>query len=76
MSQLVVFSLFQIALAFLMSVLLKKTVLTNLVVFLLTLFWGCMGFTTFYRQIPSSLEWILSIFSPFAFTAGLTQVRA
>ncbi|XP_046531933.1 ATP-binding cassette sub-family A member 6 isoform X1 [Equus quagga] len=63
-----------IALAFLMSVLLKKTVLTNLVVFLLTLFWGCMGFTTFYRQIPSSLEWILSIFSPFAFTAGLTQI--
>uniref|UniRef100_A0A8C4MIR5 ABC transporter domain-containing protein n=1 Tax=Equus asinus asinus TaxID=83772 RepID=A0A8C4MIR5_EQUAS len=63
-----------VTLAFLMSVLLKKTVLTNLVVFLLTLFWGCMGFTTFYRQIPSSLEWILSIFSPFAFTAGLTQI--
>ncbi|XP_014644682.1 PREDICTED: ATP-binding cassette sub-family A member 6 [Ceratotherium simum simum] len=63
-----------IALAFLMSVLLKKTVLTNLVVFLLTLFLGCAGFTAFYRQIPSSLEWILSIFSPFAFTAGMTQI--
>ncbi|XP_062936396.1 ATP-binding cassette sub-family A member 6 [Cynocephalus volans] len=63
-----------IALAFLMSVLLKKAALTNLVVFLLTLFWGCMGFTAFDRQLPSSLEWILSICSPFAFTSGMVQV--
>ncbi|XP_005402165.1 PREDICTED: ATP-binding cassette sub-family A member 6 [Chinchilla lanigera] len=63
-----------LTLAFLMSVLLQKAVLTNLVVFLLTLFWGCMGFTAFYRQLPSSLEWILNICSPFAFTAGMTQI--
>ncbi|KAL2764727.1 ATP-binding cassette sub-family A member 6, partial [Daubentonia madagascariensis] len=63
-----------IALVFLMSVLLKKAVLTNLVVFLLTLFWGCLGFTVLYKRLPSSLEWILSICSPFAFTAGMTQV--
>ncbi|XP_011717931.2 ATP-binding cassette sub-family A member 6 isoform X1 [Macaca nemestrina] len=63
-----------VALVFLMSVLLKKAVLTNLVVFLLTLFWGCLGFTVFYEQLPSSLEWILSICSPFAFTAGMTQI--
>uniref|UniRef100_A0A2K5QC71 ATP binding cassette subfamily A member 6 n=1 Tax=Cebus imitator TaxID=2715852 RepID=A0A2K5QC71_CEBIM len=63
-----------VALVFLMSVLLKKAVLTNLAVFLLTLCWGCMGFTVLYEQLPSSLEWILSICSPFAFTAGITQV--
>uniref|UniRef100_A0A8C3WMI6 ATP binding cassette subfamily A member 6 n=1 Tax=Catagonus wagneri TaxID=51154 RepID=A0A8C3WMI6_9CETA len=63
-----------IALAFLMSVLLKKTVLTSLVVFLLILFWGGVGFTAFYRQLPSPLEWIFSICSPFAFTAGITQI--
>ncbi|XP_037349445.1 ATP-binding cassette sub-family A member 6-like isoform X2 [Talpa occidentalis] len=63
-----------LALSFLMSVLLKKTVLTSLVVFLFTLFWGCVGFTTYYKQLPSSLEWILSICSPFAFTAGMTKI--
>ncbi|KAG8505142.1 ATP-binding cassette sub-family A member 6, partial [Galemys pyrenaicus] len=63
-----------LALSFLMSVLLKKTVLTSLVVFFLTLFWGCMGFTAYYGQLPSSLEWILSICSPFAFTNGMTKI--
>lgn len=68
-------SLFQIAFTFLMCVLFRKTALTNLVVFLLTLFWGLVGLTTFYTQLPSSVQWILSICSPFAFTAGMTQVR-
>ncbi|XP_021569612.1 ATP-binding cassette sub-family A member 6 [Carlito syrichta] len=63
-----------IPLAFLTSVLLKKAVLTSLVVFFLILFWGCLGFTAFSKQIPSSLEWILSICSPFAFTTGMVQV--
>ncbi|XP_039715147.1 ATP-binding cassette sub-family A member 6 isoform X2 [Pteropus medius] len=63
-----------IALTFLMSVLFKKTVLINLVVFLLTLFWGGVGLTAFYRQLPTSVEWILSICSPFAFTAGMAQI--
>ncbi|XP_047612602.1 ATP-binding cassette sub-family A member 9-like isoform X2 [Phacochoerus africanus] len=63
-----------ITLAFLMSVLLKKSILTSMVVFLLVLFWGCVGFTAFYRQLPSPLEWIFSICSPFAFTAGMTQI--
>ena len=68
--------LFQIALAFLMTVLLKKTILTSLVVFLLTLFWGGVGFTGFYQQLPSPLKWIFSICSPFAFSAGINQVRS
>ncbi|KAK2491708.1 hypothetical protein MC885_008782, partial [Smutsia gigantea] len=77
---LVVFTLFLlygwslIALAFLMSVLVKKSFLTGLVVFLLTVFWGSLGFTALYRHLPASLEWILSILSPFAFTLGMAQL--
>uniref|UniRef100_A0A452T9I6 ATP binding cassette subfamily A member 8 n=1 Tax=Ursus maritimus TaxID=29073 RepID=A0A452T9I6_URSMA len=63
-----------IALAFLMSVLVKKSFLTGLVVFLLTVFWGSLGFTVLYRQLPTSLEWILSFLSPFAFMLGMAQL--
>ncbi|KAM8773979.1 ABC-type organic anion transporter ABCA8-like [Rhynchonycteris naso] len=76
----VVFTLFLlyglslIALAFLMSVLIKKSLLTGLVVFLLTVFWGSLGFTVLYRHLPVSLEWILGFLSPFAFTLGMAQL--
>ncbi|XP_073739306.1 ABC-type organic anion transporter ABCA8-like isoform X3 [Callorhinus ursinus] len=63
-----------IALAFLMSVLVKKSFLTGLVMFLLTVFWGSLGFTALYRQLPTSLEWILSFLSPFAFMLGMAQL--
>uniref|UniRef100_A0A8C5ZH05 ATP-binding cassette sub-family A member 6-like n=1 Tax=Marmota marmota marmota TaxID=9994 RepID=A0A8C5ZH05_MARMA len=63
-----------VTLSFLMSVLLQKAVLTNLFVFLLTLFWGFVGFTAFYKQLPPSVQWILSICSPFAFRVGMTQI--
>uniref|UniRef100_A0A452TPH1 ATP binding cassette subfamily A member 6 n=1 Tax=Ursus maritimus TaxID=29073 RepID=A0A452TPH1_URSMA len=63
-----------ITLTFLMSVLLKKTLLTNLALFLLDAFCGGVGFAVYYRQLPSSLEWIFSICSPFAFTAGMSKI--
>ncbi|XP_047400549.1 ABC-type organic anion transporter ABCA8-like isoform X2 [Sciurus carolinensis] len=63
-----------IALAFLMSVLVKKSFLSSLVVFLLTVFWGNLGFTALYRYLPVSLEWIFSFLSPFAFTLGMSQL--
>uniref|UniRef100_M3YSD0 ATP binding cassette subfamily A member 9 n=1 Tax=Mustela putorius furo TaxID=9669 RepID=M3YSD0_MUSPF len=63
-----------ITLAFLMSVLIKKPFLTGLVVFLLTVFWGSLGFTALYRHLPAFLEWILCLLSPFAFTAGMAQL--
>ncbi|XP_003786658.1 ATP-binding cassette sub-family A member 8 [Otolemur garnettii] len=63
-----------IALVFLMSVLVKKSFLTGLVVFLLTVFWGSLGFTALYRYLPASLEWIFSLLSPFAFMLGITQL--
>uniref|UniRef100_A0A452TFT8 ATP binding cassette subfamily A member 9 n=1 Tax=Ursus maritimus TaxID=29073 RepID=A0A452TFT8_URSMA len=64
----------QITLAFLMSVLIKKPFLTGLVVFLLTVFWGSLGFTALYRHLPAFLEWTLCLLSPFAFTAGMAQL--
>ncbi|XP_055983411.1 ABC-type organic anion transporter ABCA8-like isoform X1 [Sorex fumeus] len=63
-----------IALSFLMSVLVKKSFLTALVVFLLTVFCGTLGFTALYRHLPAALEWILSLLSPFAFTLGMAQL--
>ncbi|XP_045426724.1 ATP-binding cassette sub-family A member 9 isoform X4 [Pipistrellus kuhlii] len=63
-----------IALAFLMSVLIKKTFLTGLVMFLLTVFWGSLGFTVLYRHLPASLEWMLGFLSPFAFMLGMTKL--
>ncbi|EDL34380.1 ATP-binding cassette, sub-family A (ABC1), member 6 [Mus musculus] len=77
---LVIFTLFflyglsLIAVTFLMAVLLQKAVLTNLIVLFFTLFWGCVGFTVLHKELPPSLEWVLSIFSPFAFTSGMAKV--
>ncbi|XP_023569920.1 ATP-binding cassette sub-family A member 8-A-like [Octodon degus] len=76
----VVFSLFffyglsLITLTFLMSVLLKKSFLTGFVVFLFTVVWGLLGLLALYRHLPASLEWTFSLFSPFAFTFGMSQL--
>uniref|UniRef100_A0A8C4PSM0 ATP binding cassette subfamily A member 9 n=1 Tax=Equus asinus asinus TaxID=83772 RepID=A0A8C4PSM0_EQUAS len=76
----VVFALFLlyglslITLVFLLSVLVKKPFLTGLVVFLLIVFWGSLGFTALYRHLPAFLEWTLCLLSPFAFTAGMAQL--
>ncbi|XP_015445118.1 ATP-binding cassette sub-family A member 10 [Pteropus alecto] len=70
----ILYGLSLVALAFLLSVLIKKPVLTGLVGFLFTVFWGCLGFTALYQELPSSLEWILGLFSPFAFSAGMAQI--
>ncbi|XP_023444866.2 ATP-binding cassette sub-family A member 9 isoform X2 [Dasypus novemcinctus] len=63
-----------ITLAFLMSVLIKKPFLTGLVIFLLIVFWGSLGFAALYRHLPAFLEWTLCLLSPFAFTAGMAQL--
>ncbi|XP_063512591.1 ATP-binding cassette sub-family A member 9 isoform X2 [Pongo pygmaeus] len=63
-----------ITLAFLMSVLIKKPFLTGLVVFLLIVFWGILGFTALYTHLPAFLEWTLCLLSPFAFTVGMAQL--
>ncbi|XP_008059225.1 ATP-binding cassette sub-family A member 9-like, partial [Carlito syrichta] len=63
-----------ITLAFLMSVLIKKPFLTGLVVFLLIVFWGILGFTALYTNIPVFLEWAFFLLSPFTFTIGMAQL--
>ncbi|DAA18077.1 TPA: ATP-binding cassette, sub-family A (ABC1), member 9-like, partial [Bos taurus] len=63
-----------VTLAFLLCVLIKRPILTGVVGSLFTVFWGCLGFTALYRQLPSSLGWALCLFSPFAFTAGVAQI--
>ncbi|XP_023367039.1 ATP-binding cassette sub-family A member 9-like [Otolemur garnettii] len=63
-----------ITLAFLMSVLIKKPSLTGLVVFLLIVFWGSLGFTALYSLLPAFWEWTLCLLSPFAFTVGMAQL--
>ncbi|XP_029339879.1 ATP-binding cassette sub-family A member 9 isoform X2 [Mus caroli] len=63
-----------ITLSFLMSVLIKKPFLTGLAVFLLTVFWGSLGFTALYKHLPAFVEWTLCFLSPFAFTTGMAQL--
>ncbi|XP_038612933.1 ATP-binding cassette sub-family A member 9-like [Tachyglossus aculeatus] len=70
----ILYGLSLIALTFLLSVLIRRPVLTGLAVFFLTLFWGCLGILVLYRKLPVSLEWILSLLSPFAFTTGIVQM--
>ncbi|KAM9005576.1 ATP-binding cassette sub-family A member 10-like isoform X1 [Sarcophilus harrisii] len=64
-----------VALSFLMSVLIKEPLLTGLITFLLTVYWGGLGFILFFHEFPASLEWILSLLSPFAFIFGMNQIR-
>ncbi|XP_068932645.1 ATP-binding cassette sub-family A member 10-like isoform X3 [Petaurus breviceps papuanus] len=68
------YGLSMIAFAFLLCVLIKKPLLTGLTAFLLTVFWGCLGFVTLYKQLPASVEWILCLLSPFAFSAGMVRI--
>ncbi|XP_043304360.1 ATP-binding cassette sub-family A member 10 isoform X1 [Cervus canadensis] len=63
-----------IALAFLLCVLIKRPILTGVAGALVTVFWGCLGFTALYSPLPPSLGWALCLFSPFAFTAGMAQI--
>uniref|UniRef100_A0A5F8H607 ABC transporter domain-containing protein n=1 Tax=Monodelphis domestica TaxID=13616 RepID=A0A5F8H607_MONDO len=63
-----------VALTFLLCELIKKPVLTGLVTFFLTVFWGSLGLVSLYQQFPASLEWILSLLSPFAFVFGINHI--
>ncbi|XP_021514207.2 ABC-type organic anion transporter ABCA8A-like isoform X2 [Meriones unguiculatus] len=76
----VIFSLFffyglsLISLSFLLSVLLKKSFLTDFMVFFFTILCGSLGFAALYRCLPVSLEWTLTLLSPFAFMLGMSQL--
>lgn len=68
------FSLLQIHFTFLLSSLLKQPNISSFVGFLLHILFGALGFLTLFEKLPRALEWILNLFSPFAFTAGLATV--
>lgn len=70
------FSLLQIHFTFLLSSLLKQTNISSFVGFLLHILFGALGFLMLFEKLPRPLEWILNLFSPFAFTAGLATVSS
>ncbi|XP_056673212.1 ATP-binding cassette sub-family A member 9 isoform X2 [Monodelphis domestica] len=63
-----------VAFAFLLSVLIKKPVLSGSITFLFIVFWGSLGFVSLHKQLPASLEWIFCFMSPFAFIHGIIQI--
>uniref|UniRef100_A0A8C5T9D9 ABC transporter domain-containing protein n=1 Tax=Malurus cyaneus samueli TaxID=2593467 RepID=A0A8C5T9D9_9PASS len=64
-----------IHLTFLLNSLLKQPNISIFVGFLLHILFGTLGVLTLFEKLPRALEWILNLFSPFAFTAGLATVQ-
>ncbi|XP_029455151.1 ATP-binding cassette sub-family A member 9-like isoform X2 [Rhinatrema bivittatum] len=60
--------------SFMLSSLLRKPRLTAITGFFLTLLLGAISLILVILHVPRSLQWILSLFCPFAFVTGITQV--
>ncbi|KFP52660.1 ATP-binding cassette sub-family A member 10, partial [Cathartes aura] len=54
--------------------LLKQPNIASFVGFVLHIIFGLLGFLTLFEKLPPSSEWIFNLFSPFAFTAGISQM--
>ncbi|XP_060108074.1 ABC-type organic anion transporter ABCA8-like [Heteronotia binoei] len=63
-----------IHLCFMLSSLLKKAKATSSAVFVLTFFFGALSVITLIFRMPAPLEWMLSLFCPFAFGAEISKV--
>ncbi|XP_075296728.1 ATP-binding cassette sub-family A member 9 isoform X2 [Opisthocomus hoazin] len=59
---------------FMLSSLLNQPNIASFVGFVLHIIFGFLGFLTLFKKLPLSLEWIFNLFSPFAFTAGISKV--
>ncbi|XP_057274492.1 ATP-binding cassette sub-family A member 9-like isoform X3 [Pezoporus wallicus] len=59
---------------FMLSSLLQQPNIASFVGFVLHVLFGLLGFLTLFEKLPLYLEWILNLFSPFAFTAGISQM--
>uniref|UniRef100_A0A8C2UE32 ATP-binding cassette sub-family A member 9-like n=1 Tax=Coturnix japonica TaxID=93934 RepID=A0A8C2UE32_COTJA len=59
---------------FMLSSLLKRPHITSFVGFFLHIVFGSLGFMTLFEQVPPSLEWVFKLFSPYTFTAGISEV--
>lgn len=57
-----------------LSSLLKQPNIASFVGFVLYVIFGFLGFLTLFEKLPPSSEWIFNLFSPFAFTAGISKV--
>uniref|UniRef100_A0A8B9FXY2 ABC transporter domain-containing protein n=1 Tax=Amazona collaria TaxID=241587 RepID=A0A8B9FXY2_9PSIT len=60
--------------SFMLSSLLQQPNIASFVGFVLHILFGLLGFLTLFEKLPLYLEWILNLFSPFAFIAGISQV--
>ncbi|XP_008120205.2 ATP-binding cassette sub-family A member 10 isoform X1 [Anolis carolinensis] len=63
-----------ICFCFMISSILKKPKATSFVTTILIFFFGALGVVTSISRISVTLEWILGIFCPFAFGAGLAKI--
>uniref|UniRef100_A0A8C8BM04 ABC transporter domain-containing protein n=1 Tax=Otus sunia TaxID=257818 RepID=A0A8C8BM04_9STRI len=59
---------------FMLSSLLKQPNIASFVGFVLHIIFGLLGFLTLFEKLPQSLEWILNLFSPFAFIAAFSKI--
>ncbi|XP_075374992.1 ATP-binding cassette sub-family A member 9-like [Mycteria americana] len=59
---------------FMLSSLLKQPNIASFVGFVLHILFGLLGFLTLFEKLPPSSEWIFNLFSPFAFTAGISKM--
>ncbi|KAM6050796.1 ATP-binding cassette sub-family A member 9-like isoform 2-T2 [Chlamydotis macqueenii] len=60
--------------SFMLSSLLKRSNIASFVGFVLHIIFGLLGFFTWFDILPPSLEWVFNLFSPFAFTAGISKM--
>ncbi|XP_077184470.1 ATP-binding cassette sub-family A member 10-like isoform X2 [Paroedura picta] len=68
------YGLASIHLCFMLSSLLKTAKATSSFVFVLTFFFGALSVTMLIFQMPAPLEWMLSLFCPFAFGAKISKI--
>ncbi|XP_042305626.1 ABC-type organic anion transporter ABCA8-like isoform X2 [Sceloporus undulatus] len=69
-----IYGISSISFCFMISSILKKPKETSFVVFILIFFFGGLSILLLVSRIPAPLEWILSIFCPFAFGAGIIKI--
>ncbi|OPJ88485.1 hypothetical protein AV530_003038 [Patagioenas fasciata monilis] len=59
---------------FMLGSLVKQPKIAAFVGFVLHIIFGLLGILTLFEKVPRSLEWIFNLFSPFAFTAGISKM--
>ncbi|XP_064006724.1 ABC-type organic anion transporter ABCA8B-like [Pogoniulus pusillus] len=58
---------------FVLNSLFKHPTIASFSAIFLHIVFGLLGYLTLFHELPSSLEWIFKLFSPFVFTAGFSQ---